>query len=312
LSGTNALSILLAALMATIVPPPGQPSQLQPGEYTGAAPSRMVTWQMKRVPPPSPLYVSVDDKLVVAAASSQVNELVTVNYRLLRASDGVIMPGQFTVAPAATRSIVVQQQQLAEGFLLSCSLRATAATTRGQTFARVFLGAGVFGAGQPSYMLMSDYVTTAMAPAHPNGRVLAPSEGPGFIHVFTFAAPPASSDWTVNVPTNARWRFISLSVGLTTVNAGTARSSQLRFTNNGAFFWASNANPPPPVNAGTQCVAGGVCVSNDVVGGMSYWATCPGLTLLGGGTIATSTSNLQVNDQWASQGIEVEEWLDNV
>ena len=138
----------------------------------------VVRFLKQGVQPPSQVYVTASDNIQVGCASSQVNEAVTITYRLLRA-DGELIEGQFIVHPPADRSIKVYSEDLAEGFLLSVSCKAAVATTRGQTFVRVFLTHPELGAGQPSYMLMADYVTTAMAPAHPNGRVLAPSEGPG-------------------------------------------------------------------------------------------------------------------------------------
>lgn len=310
---TLATLALLLTMSSTPRTPSGQPGPMQPSDYTPAAPSRVVSWQLKRVTPPSPLYVSVDDKLVVGAATSQTNEVVTVNYRLLRASDGVILPGQFTVKPANTRAVTIQQQQLAEGFLLSVSVKAAVATTRGMTFVRAFLGAGPFGAGQPSYMLMADYVTTAMAPAHPNGRVLAPSEGPGNLYSLRAAHVPAGAQWSITVPTNARWRLNSVQALLQTsavVNNRVVRLIVASPTDN-IIIIPSNVLEPASkgyfYSYGAGCAYNFDTISDDLLPLPNNYILLPTFQLL------SQVLNMDVADFWADfPVIFIEEWLDNV
>lgn len=301
-------------LLMSVITPSGQPTPKQPADYTPAAQSKVVSWQLQRVLPPSPVYVGIADLLVVAAASSQTNEVVTVNYRLLRAADGVIVPGQFTVAPANTRAVKVQTQQLAEGFLLSVSVKAAVATTRGMTFVRAFLGAGPFGAGQPSYMLMADYVTTAMAPAHPNGRVLAPSEGPGNILVVT-TSPAVGLDWSLTVPTNARWRPISLLGKFTTDATAGTRSAEFAIVNSAANIWlvGLTGSQGPSLNTWFN-LSGGVGRNAVTVGTTTYQedAMPQTMVLLAGTVLNSSSVFIGASDQWGFIALQVEEWLDNV
>jgi hypothetical protein len=306
----RALGALLLLMANTT--PSGQPTPKQPSDYTPARPSKVVSWQLQRVLPPSPVYVGIADLLVVGAASSQTNEVVTVNYRLLRAADGVIVPGQFTVAPANTRAVKVQTQQLAEGFLLSVSVKAAVATTRGMTFVRAFLGAGPFGAGQPSYMLMADYVTTAMAPAHPNGRVLAPSEGPGNVTVVTGSAPAAGSDWSIALPTNARWRILSGLSTLQTSSTVANRAIEVLLHAGGNDIWAGLANQN--VVASTFALVDfGAAVNSSVILTTKVSVPLPNDTrLIAPGSVHSTTGALQAADQWGQQFLLVEEWLDNV
>jgi len=301
-------------LMATLITGSGQPLPKQPSDYTPAFESRVVSWQLKRVLPPSPLYVGVDDNLVVGAATSQTNEVVTVNYRLLRAADGVIVAGQFTVAPASTRAIAVQTQQLAEGFLLSVSVKAAVATTRGMTFVRAFLGAGPFGAGEPSYMLLADYVTTAMAPAHPNGRVLAPSEGPGFVHYIGLAPPVAGNNWVLTCATNQRLRVISTAFLFTTAAGGANRSVFLQLAESlgGRAGWFSLSTPaippstPEAISAATDNASGADTALN------LHIPLTRELWLAPGQVFESQCANLAAGDAFTSVSIVVEEWLDNV
>ncbi len=307
------LGVVLA--MSTTQSPPGQPNPMQPGDYTPAAPALITSWQLKRLPPPSSLYITPDDQLVIAAASSLTNEVVTLNYRLLRAADGVIVRGQITVAPPNTRAVQVNQQQLAEGFILSASVRAALATTRGQTFVRVFLGAGPFGSGEPSYMLMSDYATTAMAPAHPNGRQVSPVEGPGLPTTYSIGTV-FGQGISVIIPANARWRVLELTGRFTASAVAGTRYLQLLMP----VFTDNNVALPiiATVAASTSVVCSWVAKGgnfNDTLGG--YQQPLPADLYLSGNTLSTTqlavlVTGIQSGDLWSHVAILVEEWLDNV
>lgn len=302
----------LVLIMASALVTPGQPAPFNPADYTPAGPARIITWQTKRLPPPGGLYVSPDDNLVVSAASSQTNEVVTVNYRLLRAADGVVVPGQFTIAPASDRSLKTQTQHLCEGFLLSCSCSAAVATTRGQTFARVFLGAGAFGASQPSYMLMADYVTTAMAPAHPNGRQLAPAEGPGWLRQIAVGNIAFGVDWTQTIPNNAVWRLISVWTALSTSALGGARAVSLNVT--GPSGNSLNLEPSATVApAGFADINALSCYHVPTPAGGDVFFPLPvDFKMFSQAAIRTNTAGLLIGDKFSAPVLTVEEWLDNV
>jgi hypothetical protein len=264
------------------------------------------------VQPPSTVYVDVGDDIQIGCASSQTNETVTVSYRLLRAVDGVIVLGQFAVHPKNDRSVQTYTESLTEGFLLSVSCQAAVATTRGQTFVRVFLTAPELGNGRPSYMLMADYVTTAMSPAHPNGRVLAPSEGPGWPHSVFGTAPLAGFQWAVTVPANARWAV---------------RTGQSLFTTDAVV--ANRQTGIVAIQAGNQTFQGMgevvIPASQSVVQSLSLlrnvpaagsgivWVPLPkDLLLLGGDRLNSLTLNMDAGDSYLAPVLGVEEWLDNV
>jgi hypothetical protein len=300
-------------LMATTAPP-GQPSQLQAGEYTGAAPSHVVTWQVRRVPPPSPLYIDVDDQLVCVAESVSTTEVVTINYRLLRAADGVIVRGQLTVTPTAAYTRAINAQQLAEGFLLSVSVNARFASTRGQTFVRIFLGSGAFGAGEPSFMLMADYVTTAMAPAHPNGRVLSPVEGPGWIHTLAITTPAAGADWGMTTIPGGRYRIISITGVFTTSNAVASRLVTVQLLNDTlgvAGEWSAGVTQA--ASTAEHYTFSDAPLSPQASGNLALMVPLPvSLRLKNPEQVQAATASIQAGDQWSALSMLVEEWLDNV
>jgi hypothetical protein len=300
-------------LMATIITPPGQPKPMQPSDYTPAAQSQVVSWQLKRLAPPSPLYVTVDDVLRVSAATSQANEVVTVSWRLLRAADGVIVYGQGTVQPASNRSVAVQDFPLAEGFLLSVSCKAAVAATVGATFVRLFLNPKALGAGQPGFMLMSDYATTQISSGFPNGRITAPTEGPGGLTEVPVTSPAAGADWTLAIPTNALWRVMSIFSILVASGAAGNRVPMIRFNfAGGARFFRTGTTVPIIANANLAVVAGpGNAFVGDATNTLEL-SFPAGLKVRAGDAIASETAGLLAGDQYSAIAVRVEDYLENV
>jgi hypothetical protein len=285
---------------------------MQPGDYTPAGAPSIVTWQMKRLAPPSPLYVTVDDVLRCQCATSQTNEVVTVSYKVLRAADGGIVLGQFTVKPPATRAVTAQDNPLSEGFLLAVSCTAAVATTRGQTFVRLLLNPKGLGAGNAVQMLMADYVTTQMAPGFPGGRVLSPVEGPGNPRTVIAGIPAAGANWSQVVPTNARWRWLGVVFTLQTSAAAGNRYVVIDTIHAGSSTYLGMADATQPASILRNY--GGAVLTPNVSASPQFGVVPlpPGLDFLAGDTIQTAAQNLDVADQFNSIHLQVAEWLDNV
>lgn len=292
------------------VPPLGADAVTADDFQVYSAPS-LVRFLSRGVQPPSQIYLKHTDTLQVACASSQAGESVTFNYRLLRA-DGSLVKGQFVIQVPATRAVVTQNEPMAEGFLLSLSCKAAVAKTRGQTFARAFLTAGSFGPNQPSYTLMADYVTTAFAPAHPNGRVLAPSEGPGNIITVVGSVPGLGAPAILTVPTNARWRPKIVTGSITTDAVAGNRQVEIDLTINGTIVLCGMAE----VNVAPGTTSTMICHAVRMVpvrAPVVQWLALPeGLIMLGADLIEFSANGFDVGDRFTAITATVEEWLDNV
>ena len=306
-------ALVALLLMSGSTTPTGQPKPQQPGDYTPARPSNVVSWQLKRLPPPSPLYITRDDVLRVTVVCGLGAETVTCNYRLLRAADGVVVAGQFTVRSTAAYSFATINQQMAEGFLLSVSCQAASAVTRGQTFVRMSIANGALGTAQPAYMLMADYVTTRMAPGFPNGRVISSTEGPGWIHRVAVGSPAAGVDWSFAVPANARWRlqFVVARL-LTNATAGNRLPNLFVNDDTATRVWsmAASANIPASTNAQFTCQAATPLTPQDAT--YSIVVLAPNLTMGPNSTFGVTTAGLLGTDQWSQISMDVEEWMDNV
>ena len=308
---TNALALVL--LVSSLLTPTGQPTPLQKGEFVLAAPSRVVSWAMKRLAPPSHLYVTPDDVLHVAAASAQVNEVVTVSYRLLRAFDSAIVYGQFTTPVMPNTTVVTQDQAMTEGFLLSVACQAALATGRGDTFVRVSLAPKALGAGPPAQVLMADYVTTNISPGYPNGRILAPTEGPGVIYLIPLPNPGAGADWVWQSKANTRVRVRAVRGTLQTSAAAGTRTVFLSFPNTpgaGTLTLVPSATQTPSTFL-TYTMVNGIPLAPPTSQGVIWWAPAE-LSGMKNLVVNSITSNLDVADQWAGVSLMVEQWLDNV
>ena len=298
--------------MGSSLIPTGQPAPMAPGDYTPAAQSQIVTWAMKRLNPPSPLYVTTDDVLRVQCTSSQAGAVVTINYRLLRAEDGKVVYGsRDSVALPAYKTLFIQVA-LTEGFLLSVACAATNTTTRGQTFARIMLTSASNLNFTPGQVLMADYVTGIMTPGYPNGRVLAPTEGPGWTHDVALTVPGLGLNWSQNVPSGARWRMNCAYVLFATSAAVPLRYPNISLSAPSTSF-AGFANRGVPAST-LQAQIAYTKTPNDVIGDPNcYWAALPAdLFVLGGSTIQSNCTNLDGADQFTPIDMNVEEWLDNV
>jgi len=265
----------------------------------------------RAVQPPSNVYIETTDVLVVGCATTQTGEMLTVSYRFLR-FDGVVIHGQFTISPPSNRAVAIHSEQLAEGFLLSMSCKATIAISRGQTFVRAFLTKPSLGPGQPSYMLMADYVTTAMAPAFPNGRVLAPSEGPGNITGVFGATPPAGSDWLITVPANTRWKVLQTSSSFQASAAVANRLISLQAFVFGFSTFVGEASVPVPASGSRSVLSWPSSAYTPADTNHLIVSQQPDLFMRSGNTIESFTVGIQAGDQWGGVGMLVEEWLDNV
>lgn len=298
-----------------VLPLVGQPAPMAPGEFQSASARPRVAFNVASAGPPSPLYITRDDQLQLVAATSRTNEVVTVNARLLLPT-GEIKPLQFVIRPTSNRAIITATFQLAEGFLLSVSCIAATAITRGQTFLRVLINTSAAGTGQPGQVLFADYVTTQFSSAFPGGRLLAPTEGPGFITLVQTANPAAGADFATNIPSNTRWRIGALNATLGTSAVAANRQASLIVGVGGpqVFRGESLVNQ----TAGTTFTYQGVSLTpySSISALLPILTIPPNLFLSsqpgGGNNISSLTNNLQAADQWSNINMTVEEWLENV
>jgi hypothetical protein len=289
------------------------PSDTTPAPLTG--PSSAVSFEFQKVPPPSLLYIQRDDVLVLQAATSQAGEVVNFNVRILQ-PNGRVEETQIVLRPASTRVVLTQTQVVSEGYLLSLAAQSTASFTRGQTFARASISRAIFGGTQAAQVIFADYVTAFISSGYPNGRILAPSEGPGYVYGVTISQPAAGSDWSVSVPVNARWRLRAWGAIFTTSAVVANRIVGATISGSAGNFWRASAVANAVASNPYRVTAGGIVA---YVGLDTLTLTLPlppDMMLAGpvaiGHQFGSVTVNIQAADQWSNINALVEEWIDNV
>ena len=322
--------------MGTTLPSPGQPGPMQPGEFTGAPTPNIVTFGLKGIAPPSPLYVQRDDLLVLAAVTSLTGEIVTFSGRFLQAplprggqpgtpapdsasdqpqSTNVIVPINFQLRPLNTRALLVQSFALGEGYLLSLVANGgVAGATRGQTYVRANLLHGTLQTSplQVAQLLLGDYTTTTIAVGWPSGRILEPTESSGFMHTVQQANPGAATDFVFTVPTNTRMRISSMGAIFTASATIANRSVELIVDDGANIYWAHSVPTLITANQVINVVATGTSAPVGVITTIQPLVIPPGLILPAGHRIRSLTGTLSAGDQWSAIWFDVEEYLDTI
>lgn len=282
---------------------------MKEGEFVSNTLPSVVSFLFNNVPPPSMLYIQRDDQVVLQAVTGLSNEVVTFNIRLLL-SDGTLVPIQQTVRPPNTRAVTSATVFLDEGYLLSVSCLSLASSQRAGTFVRCFMNRGAFGTGQPGQLLFSDYVTPQVSAGYPGGRILSPTEGPGRLVNVQVAAPAAGQDWAIGVPTNARWRPMSLAATLNTAVAVANRQVQAIITVGGSEVYRGAPNQSIAASLAARVTFSPAPQSFAVIPVNVHVPIPPEIFMGMGDVISSSTVNIQAADQWGIPTVGVEEWID--
>lgn len=274
------------------------------------------------------LIDTANDTILVTAASSQVGESLTINYRFIRKDTGAaIVDSQILSLAAGDRSIhqimyAFQGNPRFEGlcqndvYLTDVSIQALVATTRGQTFARVNLVRQSQGANASTAptkcAILSDYVTQQVSACLRNARHFTSIEGPGWNRVVTQAAPAVGTQLIVRVPANARWRVQSGALTLATSNAVPARQMGVSIYPDNVNFTFSVICP----NSQGASLTGNYSIAplglfSPAADPTQILPIPPEMFLPPLGAIVFSPAGMDVADQISILYLHVEEWLDN-
>jgi hypothetical protein len=280
--------------------------------------------------------VQRDDTLVVTGWATRLTHTLQVTVRLLLApfpiggQPGSPNPQDEPPPPSATNTIqtITALLQVAaanattqaisiplsEGYLLSVAVveQSTNAPTRGVCFCRAFISRGPTQVTGPfaARVLLADYVVSNGPIGWPEGRVLAPTEGPGDLRAIAVGNPAAGSDWTFTVPANTRMRIQAVGMTFVASAAVANRNVRLMFSDGGNPYWRSSGQAV--ITAGqTKGIYGSPQSVVQNLGGEMNIPTPIGLIMLAGQLIQSATQALDAGDQFSQIIIEVEEWVDN-
>lgn len=227
-------------------------------------------------------------------------------------TDGVPRPFALTHAPNTDRTLATDTVVLGDGWLLCAHVVATAGSPRrGQCFVRVQLTLGHSSISDAFATVLQGYVVDTLGLAFPGSPVSLSTDGPGVIRTVTGTNPAAGAEFSETVPTNARWRLISLYAQLVTGAAVANREPALVIDDGATNVHASAVHTSQAASLTHQHVWS----INNQRAAMNvhtvHPAPLPDGILMGGYRIRSSTANIQAADDYAAPLMLVEEWIED-
>lgn len=211
------------------------------------------------------------------------------------------------VVTNATRALSTDDFEI-HGLPVSLEIKTTTGgVRRGQLFVR----ASLLLDGEPVQVLCAGYVTSSRYLSYPPSLVEDPLEGPGYVHLVTGTDPAAGAEVDETVPTNVRWRLISLRLTLVTDATVQNRTVHVQFTD-GTTNYAYIRGPANQAASETRHydVYEGAARETAFVGTHIMYPLPERMLLFQGHHIETDTSNLQAGDNWGAPQMLVEEWIE--
>jgi hypothetical protein len=255
--------------------------------------------------------ISRDTNLRVHSFNSASGVTLTVVARML-GYDGQPVVCVFDQVPNTDRSIKSTIFALGEGWLVSVQAFASAGSPRrGQCFGRVELVEGLTGAVISLTPLLQGYIQDTTVRAWPGSTIDASTEGPGIIRSIAGTDPAAGVEISETVPTNARWRPLSVWFALTTSAVVANRTPRIVLDDGTTEYYRAGSGVQQTASGTLVYQASSAPISAGTGGGSNMFGLPFGLIMLGGHRIRTSTVALDVGDNYASPQLLVEEWIED-
>lgn len=283
-------------------------SIVKPDRIVSRAP--LVDFEREGAQPPGPLYVDLDDKLYLRAASDLTNSVYNIRGNFLHA-DGVIRPFAFQATPTADRSFQLFVFKLSEGFLLNVGAHVSGtAPQRGQVWCEVGILRGRDVAGEITRALFSDYLVGSHALGWPPGRISLPYEGPGLSEHRNLGDPAAGAEFSFGGLTNTRMVYRAISFTLVTDAAVANRTPVVNLSVGANLIWRSRRFAAQTASqTRTYLYAVGVEYQN-AVDTETFHGTLPDLHPTPVVTFTTLTDGIQAGDNFGVGFALLERWLE--
>lgn len=272
----------------------------------------IASFKLQNVDPPSAFYMTQDDILRLVVWNSVPGLTVILAGRWLRI-DGKIIPFRFDFIPTSLRAVSTFTTALGEGFLLNVNAQSTIGTAfpfRGQTFCTVDLLRG--GSANPFRVtvLFADYLTDGNALAWPQGQIRQSIEGPGWVQSLGVANPAAGANWSVTVPTNARWLVRGITFTLTTSATVATRTVEVNLTDGVNQLQVFPAFNTQAASLGFRYNANSTTANVTTDTTQIQIPIYADLRMVAGWVLSTTTVNIQVGDQYSGIRLTLEEWIE--
>lgn len=275
-----------------------------------------VTFRTEDVLPPSALYLSQDDTVVLLFQTNIAGSSATANVRLLT-PQGDVKVEAYTIyglqALGHDNNLVIPPL---ECYLLS--MMVTVATAdQGSVWCQAWVIRGQFPApyfAPPTFggmLIVQGYVDNYSYLSWPNSPVIEAGTGAGRMRNIP-VANTTGANWTVRVPSLTRWEVISVQMNfVTSVAAGNRAMSLLVFdeNNNSLMRYPSTYLQPGNQPAAYYFYDSAAQAS---VTPLIVWVTAPlpsGLILDNNWQIQSRVVNLDAADAFTFINLHVREWV---
>jgi len=264
------------------------------------------------VQPPSPLYITRDDRLFISARNSVAGVTLLVRGRLMLASGEVVIQ-QWALVPTSDRALSFIIVEMAEGYLLNLVAFPSVSTARrGQCFTQLVLIRGGATNVEATAQLAAGYAVTGSALIWPYGTNSNPTDGGGVMRAILGTDPAAGAEVVETVPTGARWRLLAFVAQIIASAAPATREPRLIIDDGVTSAFLAAVSNALLANGIVQLSATlGVNPQQFTVSNVTDVLPLPEMPmLLPGWRILTSTINLQAGDNWGAPNLYVEEWIE--
>lgn len=268
----------------------------------------LITFQSQNILPPSAIYVSPNDSILINLTSPSVVANVTLDYRLLKADGTLVATRQIITTPGSFPTGTNFFIPPTEGFILSLTLQGDN-TSRGQVFARIFLALGGL---QPNLTLAhcfcQGYLSQFDVLGFPQSPIESSLNGRGWLHD-QLKNGAVGNPVSFVVPASVRWLMRSIFVNFQ--SSATVANRTLRvLVIDPATQATMDITAPAVITAGQSIFitfAPGLTINT---AGQRWTAGFPSdLIVPAGWTIEVTADGFQAGDQITTAVLTVEEFV---
>lgn len=282
------------------------------GEYVSLTRRPASSFITTNIPAPTDSYCSDDSFIRVTAFAFTAAAQVSVDYFILRSSDGDTSTGEEVLSVPNAGVLATKDIQLTEGFLLGVTIKdLTGSAVRGNVFITAQLMRGSSQSNRTTKLLFADYAVANQPTGYPFGRTTQSIDGRGSV-VFSAFGPALAGAEALIGTTAVGQRYSLHMASLTFVASATVanRIPEIRLLRNGvSVMW--RIPYPGTITAGQTfnitLMSGGP--SPVIVGSDAILPLPQPTILLPADTIQTVTAGIQAGDQYTVVNHSGEAWV---
>lgn len=264
------------------------------------------------VQPATDRWVDSNDRLYVGIWNSAASPVVILKGLILH-KNGSKSEINHRMVPTTDRIRTDFYFPLNSGYLQYLTIFPDMTTFRGQTFVQVAISRAPDQLQNRNALMIQNYLQTDNALGWPGSRIQDSVEGPGFLRVISGTNPAAGVEVSETVPTNARWRLISIFNPFVTDATAADRRPEMQLIDDVASaYWISREHDAhtASTNIRYHWAKDYEYFAAASATGIRMHDTLPESILSENDSFATTTRNFQAGDDWTAPVYFVEEWIE--